>query len=223
MFSLSDKVIFARLDHVYNRMRMFQAKSNSGPTPCIGSGNCCKVGLQVHMVECAYIANHIQDEYYKIAEHSGTQSADDYINGIIDDLTKAMYQEEWEPNVGVLENDYCVFYKDGCSIYDSRPGVCRTFGTTTPVDGFCPRKRNEDGSISVVGGERVEATIKDFLQIIDDFEELHEDGRVVVYMPLGVLRYLLSDEQMLELRDDTADKFWTGCDTYNVKFVNDYR
>jgi hypothetical protein len=46
-----------------------------------------------------------------------------------------------------------------------------------------------------------------------------------VYMPLGVLSFLLSTEELVQLREDTDDKFWTGVMgwfNYRVEFIRSH-
>ena len=51
-----DIYTFAKLDMVYNQVRVIEAKQNETKYKCLGSGECCHIGLVIHMTECANIA-----------------------------------------------------------------------------------------------------------------------------------------------------------------------
>jgi hypothetical protein len=132
-----------------------------------------------------------------------------------------MRDDSWKPG-GETER-HCAFYKGGCTVYEFRPMVCRSFGTVTSVDEYCPRIRNAHGSIDYFAGKPVEATIKSYQELLKQYsEDKGENYNLVVYMPLGVLSFLLTDEELFELRDSTDDKFWSGVSgwfNYRVEFT----
>lgn len=219
--SVKDITTFAQLDMVYNQIRVLEAKQNSTKYKCLGSGECCKIGLTIPMMECANIAFHLRHEYYLKLESKGEQEATNWLNDVIDSLKFAMHDETWKPG-GETER-HCAFYKGGCTVYDFRPLVCRSFGTITTVDDFCPRIRNAHGSIDFFAGKPVESAVRSYQDLLKQYaEDKNENYNLTVYMPLGVLSFLLSDEELSELRENTDDKFWsgvTGWFNYRVEFT----
>jgi hypothetical protein len=91
------------------------------------------------------------------------------------------------------------------------------------VDDYCPRIKNAHGSIDYFAGKPVEAAVRSYQELLKKYaEDKNENYNLTVYMPLGVLSFLLSDEELLELRDTTEDKFWagvTGWFNYRVEFT----
>lgn len=222
--SIKDITIFANLDMLYNQVRMIEAKQNTTKYKCLGSGNCCKVGLVIPMMECANIAFNIRQQYYLYLEDKGQEYADQWIEKVIDSLKSAMYDGDWKPG-GETER-HCSFYNNGCTIYGYRPMVCRSFGTITTVDDFCPRIRNENGAIDSFGGPPVQKAIQDYQMLIKEYaKDKDQNYDLTVYMPLGVLSFLLTSEELNELRDTTDDKFWTGVIgwfNYRVEFIRSH-
>ena len=219
-----DMFLFSKLDMVYNQVRMIEAKQNTTEFKCLGSGNCCKIGLRVHMAECANIAFRLRQQYYLTLEDKGQEVADEWMNGVVNDLRNAMYDEDWQPNGETTR--HCVFYKGGCTIYGYRPMVCRTFGTITTVDSTCPRIRNEHGSINYFAGDGVVRIIKDFQSLLKEYSDDKDSSyNMVVYMPLGVLSFLLSTEELEHLSKNTDEKFWKGVIgwfNYRVEFTKEH-
>jgi len=208
----NDLVIFNRLDMAYNKIRVFQAKHNETEFRCINSGGCCEVGLKIHLTECAYIAFRMRQEYYLRMENDGQESADAWMNSRIESLIDRMHDKSWDPDAQSTDL-YCAFYDNGCTIYGYRPLVCRSYGTITDVDDFCPRKRNDYNTIEHFAGESVENVVQEFQLILKKYAEdngSNVDYDVVVYMPLGVLSFLLDEVQMQELYQQTDEKVWLG-------------
>ena len=222
--SISDIASFAHLDMIYNQVRVLEAKQNSTPYKCLGSGECCKIGLTIPMMECANIAFHIRHEYYLNLESKGQEYADQWIANVVESLKSAMHDDTWKPG-GETER-HCAFYNNGCTAYGYRPMVCRSFGTITSVDDFCPRIRNENDAIDHYGGPAVKRTIEEYQLLLKKYaEDKDQNYNLVVYMPLGVLSFLLSDEELQELRDTTDDKFWNGVVgwfNYRVEFTRNH-
>ena len=162
-----DLVDYQKLDMVYNQIRVLQSKHNQLETKCIGSGKCCKVGLRLHFLECANIAFMLKREFYLIMEDKGERVANEWWDTLIARLKNTFKDESWEPE-GSSEK-HCVFYRGGCTIYEYRPLVCRSYGVITTVDSFCPRSRNADGLIDVFKGNAVKKIIEDFISIYKDF------------------------------------------------------
>jgi Fe-S-cluster containining protein len=222
--SIKDITTFAHLDMIYNQIRVLEAKQNATESKCLGSGGCCKIGLTIPMMECASIAFHIRQEYYLKMENSGEDEADKWIMSVIDALKDAMHDETYKP--GGETKRHCAFYKGGCTIYGFRPLVCRSFGTITNVDDYCPRIRNENGSLDHYGGPAVKRIVEDYQSLLKQYaSDKDQNYNLTVYMPLGVLSFLLTDEELMELRDSTDDKFWNGIIgwfNYRVEFTKNH-
>ena len=208
----NDLVVFNRLDMAYNKIRVFQAKHNETEFRCINSGRCCKIGLKLHLAECAYIAFRMRQEYYLRMENEGQELADAWMNDRVEALTDRMYDKSWDADEQTTDL-HCAFWNDGCTIYGYRPLVCRAYGTITDVDADCPRRRNDYGAIEHFAGKSVEDSVQEFQLILKRYAEdngNNTDYDVVVYMPLGVLSFLLDEVQMRELYQQTEDKMWSG-------------
>lgn len=218
---INDISTFAQLDMIYNQIRVLEAKQNATEYKCLGSGGCCRIGLTIPMMECANIAFNLRHQYYLKLEGNGETYATEWLNSVIEDLKNAMHDESWKP--GGETDRHCAFYKGGCTVYEFRPMVCRSFGTITSVDDYCPRIRNAHNSIDYYAGKPVEATIRSYQDLLKRYsEDKNENYNLTVYMPLGVLSFLLSDEELQNLRDITDDKFWTGVTgwfNYRVEFT----
>lgn len=209
--SVSEKDIttFAKLNMVYNQIRVLEAKQNETNFKCLGSGKCCKIGLKIPMAECANIAFNLRQEYYMKLENLGQKQADDWMESVVDSLKEAMHDKDWN-NDGETTR-HCAFYKGGCTVYGYRPMVCRTFGTITTVDDYCPRIRNAYGGIDFYTGDAVGKIIRSFQNLLQEYAEgKDETYNAVVYMPLGVLSFLLTTEELEDLSVNTDPKFWEG-------------
>lgn len=219
--SVKDITTFAQLDMIYNQVRVLEAKQNATKYKCLGSGECCKIGLTIPMMECANIAFHLRHEYYLKLESTGEVEATKWLDSVVESLKLAMRDETWKP--GGETEKHCAFYKGGCTIYGFRPLVCRSFGTITTVDEFCPRIRNAHGAIDHFAGKPVESAVRSYQDLLKQYaEDKNENYNLTVYMPLGVLSFLLSDEELITLREETEDKFWTGVTgwfNYRVEFT----
>lgn len=219
--TVKDISTFAKLDMIYNQVRVIEAKQNATQFKCLGSGNCCRIGLNIHMAECANMAFKIRQQYYLVMEDKGLEEADKWIEGIVDDLKLAMFDEDWV--IGGETKRHCAFYKGGCTVYGYRPMVCRTFGTITTVDESCPRIRNATGNIDHFSGDGVKRVIIAFQEFLKEYTSDKSEGYdMVVYMPLGVLSFLLTVEELIDLEGKTDPKFWKavqGWFNYRVEYV----
>lgn len=204
-----DITTFAKLDMIYNQIRVIEAKQNETKYKCLGSGKCCSIGLVIPMTECANIAFKLNQQYYLTLEDKGQNAADIWFEDVKKSLIDAMYDETWKS--GGETDRKCAFYKNGCTIYGFRPMVCRTFGTITSVDDFCPRIRNANGEIDSFSGEPIKKIIKQYQDILHEYsQDKHENYDMTVYMPLGVLSFILSTEELKDLAEKTDERFWNG-------------
>lgn len=219
--SIKDISTFAHLDMVYNQVRVLEAQQNKTQFKCLGSGECCKIGLVVPMAECAHIAFRLNKEYYLYLEDKGEDFANEWLSGVISSLKEAMYDEDWQE--GGETTRHCTFYKGGCTIYGYRPMVCRTFGTITNVDNYCPRVRNAENGIDFYGGEPVQKVIKEYQDLLKQYaSDKDHNYDMTVYMPTGVLSFMLPAEELQELFEKTPAKFWKGVKgwyNYRVEFT----
>lgn len=207
--SSNDITLFSKLDMVYNQIRVLEAKQNETKFKCLGSGECCKIGLKIHMAECANIAFRIRQDYYLKLESQGQASADAWMESVVDSLKEAMHDPDWQEDGETTR--HCAFYKNGCTIYGYRPMICRTVGTITTVDTFCPRIRNAYGEIDHYAGDAVVKLVQQFQTLLAEYSSDKDSTyNMVVYMPLGVLSFILSDDELNELAQTTEDKFWNG-------------
>jgi Fe-S-cluster containining protein len=145
-------------------------------------------------------------------ENEGQELADAWMNDRVEALTDRMYDKSWDADEQTTDL-HCAFWNDGCTIYGYRPLVCRAYGTITDVDADCPRRRNDYGAIEHFAGKSVEDSVQEFQLILKRYAEdngNNTDYDVVVYMPLGVLSFLLDEVQMRELYQQTEDKMWSG-------------
>lgn len=222
--NIHDISTFGKLDMIYNHIRTLEAKQNNTKYKCLGSGKCCTIGLTIPMAECANIAYNLTQQYYLYLEDKGQEYADTWIDGIVNSLKEAMYDSTWK--VGGETERKCVFFNNGCTIYKFRPMVCRTFGTVTGVDDYCPRIRNPFGQVDCYSGEGVKKIIQLFQDTLEEYASNNEPGYdVVVYMPLGVLSFMLPTPELLEMQENTDPKFWKAVDgwfNYRVQFTKDH-
>jgi Fe-S-cluster containining protein len=207
-----DLETFASLDMAYNKIRVFQANHDATEFGCIGAGKCCKVGLKVHLSEAAHIAFRLRQSYYLIMEDKGIKAGEEWLAGKVDALVAAMHDESWSASEQTTDG-HCAFWNNGCTIYGFRPMVCRAYGTITEVDSFCPRKRNDHDTIEHYAGEAVEETVKEFQLSLKKYAE--DNGNdpqydVVVYMPLGVLSFILEEDELIDLHKNTDNRMWEG-------------
>lgn len=216
--------VFAKLDMNYNQIRVIESKQNETQFKCLGSGGCCKIGLNIHMMECANIAFKLRQQYFLYLEDKGRSFADEWMDSTVSALKEAMFDEDWQ--IGGETTKHCAFYKGGCTVYGFRPMVCRTFGTITNVDSYCPRIRNSYGNIDYYSGNGIKKVIQDFQDLLQEYTEgKPETYDMVVYMPLGVLSFLLPDEELKELSESTDPKFWRavqGWYNYRVQYTKEH-
>lgn len=203
-----DVIFRARLSGVYGVARKLQALHNNFDTKCIGAGNCCRIGLVIPLVECYNIAKSLREDYWKIAENKGLEDADSWWSTIVGDLQAAM-SRNWNAETGGYDDSsHCVFYKEGCGIYEYRPLICRAYGVFAPVqEGACPRKRLPDGGHELIRDDGVKAMIAEFDNIVGQWGIQNPDLDFSIYMPAGVLRFILPDEEFQQLMKDHPDKF----------------
>lgn len=200
----------ARLEGVYGIMRSLQSVHNSFETPCVGTSGCCKVGLFLSLGECWNIAKELRRDYWKLAENTSIDNADSTWQEAIDALVNELQDEEWTPEIQE-RSAYCVFYDKGCTIYEYRPMVCRSYGVISPVqEGVCGRKRLPDGGHELIRDGSVDRVLSEFDSLIAQWGIDWPELNYSMYMPAGVLKFLLSTEELQELITTTDKRFWMG-------------
>jgi Fe-S-cluster containining protein len=220
MNKAEESFILDALEDVYGVMRRVQANHDnsdvSKETRCIGSGNCCHIGLVIPLMECFNIAKNIRRDYWFKAETEGQEKADQWYAKRLDRLYAAFDDPDWRIDNETTSRRCAMWDSDihGCSIYRYRPFICRAYGTITPVTFSCPRNRREDGTIIVFSGDEIDNTISRFEQILDKWNQVNEKDKYSVYMPLGVLKFLLPEKQFSEFVETVEDRFMKGHDGY---------
>lgn len=200
-------LLFSRLNSVYDELGSLTKVQENTKWGCKQSGRCCKVGLELHWMECEHIARNLQAEFVREPRARARR---------IRDLTRALVDPEWIPSLGYGDR-WCAFYHGGCTIYPFRPAVCRMYGPLLAVDDECPRERLA-GKPQVYYGSDVDDLVKRFYKIVDDYGRMTGRDRAI-YMPAGVLTFLLSKGELAKLRRRTASKFWRSSHGYRTQFV----
>jgi Fe-S-cluster containining protein len=206
--------LLASLRGVHDTLTELQDQHNATEYKCIRHGACCQVGLQLHYMECEYIARNL------LAAAGGDQ---DVLEGWIERLEHAFTDEgyTWQQSVG---DHQCAFYEDGCSIYPFRPSVCRMYGVTLEVDEWCPRKRLPvTGEPFVFAQKETDRLTADFYRALDNYGRLYPERDYTVYMPRGVLEFLVPKARIAALRKRTPAKFWKREKGYRTQYQASYR
>lgn len=222
-FSSKELLIFSELELINNQLRVLQIKNNNTETRCLASGSCCQIGLVIPMAECARIAYQIILNYYQEMESFGEKSAEEFLDNIIFNLIDAFDNPKWGHGDNFTVGKWCAFYDNGCTIYNFRPMVCRAFGTISDVDDYCPRKRLKNGGIVYFRGSGIKKIVNNYLETVKKWADLHPDQNHVIFMPLGILKFLLDDKAMRELAERTDQKFWLSQEIYKLQLFEDLR
>ncbi len=214
--NVNDAIVAARLEGVYGVMRKLQATHDGHESRCIGSGNCCTIGLRIHLSEAWNIAKQLRRQYWLKAEDLGLKKADIWWDGLIYSLKRVLQADvaNWNPENEEDTTEKCVFYNGGCTIYEYRPMVCRSFGVISPAAEWCPRKRDSNGAHPIIRNDEVELTVEEFDKVIEHWGEAHPDLHFSIHIAAGVLRFLLTPDELRELIATTDQKFWMGLPGY---------
>lgn len=205
----------------YDELTDVQDVHNATPYGCQRHGECCRVGLEVHLMECENIANNIRQMCGNDPE---------LMEPWIERLQAAFEDESWTwaESVG---DQMCAFFEDGCSIYPFRPAVCRAYGVVIGVDEFCPRKRvtvedrwGEEEDVEFVFAQKeTDRMMARFYHTADTYGRLFPDRDYTVFMPAGVLTFLMTPERLREFKASTPKKFWRRQKGYRMQFEPSYR
>jgi Fe-S-cluster containining protein len=205
------EALFVELGGAHDLLTDYQDRHNKTKFGCMRSGACCQVGLEVHMMECEHIARNLKE----------TRSPAE-MKSVVRALKKAFTDPTWNWGSSVGDN-MCAFYKDGCTIYPYRPSVCRMYGVVLEVDDFCPRERLADGKSFVYVQKDVDRMIASYYRTVDTYGRLFPKLDYTVYMPAGVLYFLLDEKAYAKLKETTPPKFWKRQKGYRSQFVPSYR
>lgn len=205
--------LFVRLRASHDQLTDAQDVHNATPYRCNRSGACCKVGLQLHVMECEYIARNLQATYKDDPEG---------MEAVVERLEHALTDEGWTWRESVGDH-MCAFLEDGCTIYPFRPAVCRAYGVVLDVDEWCPRKRLETGEAFVFAQKETDRMMAGLYRVLDTYGRLFPKKDYTVYMPAGVLSFLLPPERLKALKARTPAKFWKRQRGYRTQFDPSYR
>lgn len=220
MNKVEEAFILDSLEDIYGVMRKVQANHDNSEltaeTKCIGAGNCCNIGLVVPLLECFNIAKNIRREYWFRAETEGQLKADKWYQRRLSRLYDAFSDDKWELTNETTGRKCSMWDADigGCSIYRYRPLICRAYGTITPVEPACPRGRTKDGTVIIFSGEEIDNTIDRFETVLKKYYEVSPANAYSVYMPLGVLKFLLPEDDFKSFMEDLEDRFKNAHEGY---------
>lgn len=205
--------LFAELADVHATLQNVQARHEETLHRCLRSGACCQVGLQLPLMECENIATQLR-----------ATRTDAQLRKVIADLKRAFDDEEWNW-ASSIGDDMCAFYKDGagCTIYPFRPSVCRMFGPLLEPDDFCPRERLSNGRGYVFVQPEIDALIARYYRVLDAYGRKYPELDRTVFMPAGILRFLMSTDALAKLKARTQKRFWKSEKGYRTQFVPSYR
>lgn len=204
--------LFAKLRGTYDLLQRYQEEHGKTGYGCVRSGGCCQVGLQLHMMECEHIAQHVLET---------TKGDPGKLKAHVRRLKRALKDEAytWSGSIG---DQMCAFYDEGCTIYPIRPAICRMYGVVLEADDFCPRERLAGRSFVYVQPD-IDRMVMDYYRTLDAYGRLYPEKDYTVYMPMGVLSFLLTPGEMRKLRKATPRKFLTREKGYRTQFRPSYR
>lgn len=202
--------LFARLRTTYDLLQKYQEEHHKTGYGCVRSGGCCQVGLQLHMMECEHLARHLASTL----DEAGLRRQ-------VAKLKRALRDEEysWASSIG---GHMCALYAEGCTVYPVRPAICRMYGVVLEADDFCPRERLNGRSFVYVQRD-VDHLVADYYRTLDAYGRAYPERDYTVYMPVGVLSFLISKDEMRRLRASTPRKFWKREKGYRTQFRPSYR
>jgi Fe-S-cluster containining protein len=212
-----------RLEGVYGVMRRLQATHDGFETRCIGSGNCCEIGLRVNLSEAWNVAKQLRRQYWLVAEDQGIGVAEIWWNKLIWRLMSHLEFDtmRWDSEKEETPGHKCVFWDGGCTIYEFRPMICRSYGVIAPVqDSVCPRKRLPGGGHELIRNSTVDKIIDEFDNIIKLWGQAKPDLDYSIHIAAGVLRFILKPSELEELISRTDKKFWMGYKGYPHQLRN---
>jgi Fe-S-cluster containining protein len=208
--SMADKAqLFAQLRQVHELLQRYQDEHQRTGYGCLRSGHCCKVGLQLPMMECELIAEQLRAAY-------GDDPA--ALRGVVERLKDAFEDPTWNW-ASSIGDQFCAFFEDGCSVYAFRPSICRMYGVVLEADEWCPRERLANGRGFVYVQPDVDRLVKRYYATLDAYGRMFPKLDRTVFMPAGVLHFLLPPGELAELKARTPRRFWRHEPGYRTQFV----
>ena len=205
--------LFVQLERVHGLLTEYQSRHDDTKYGCQRSGHCCQVGLQLHVMEYEHIANQLRGAY-----------ADDSrgLRGVIERLKHAFADDNWTWASAIGDHN-CAFYEDGCTIYSFRPSICRMYGVVLAVDEWCPRERLSNGDSFVYVQPDVDRMVALYYRTLDRYGRLFPKKDWTVFMPAGVLSFLVSEKELGALKARTDKKYWRRERGYRTQYQPSYR
>lgn len=200
--------LFVQLRQVHDLLTAYQDEHNETGYGCQRSGHCCQVGLQLPLMECESIAESLR------AEAKGRPEA---LRVRIDALKRAFTDPTWNW-ASSIGDQYCAFYDDGCTIYEQRPSICRMYGVLLEVDEWCPRERLANGRSFVYVQPDVDRLVKLYYKTLDEYGRLYPKLDHTMFMPAGILSFLLSADELKKLKASTPKRFWKREKGYRTQY-----
>ncbi len=200
--------LFTRLNAFYADFTQWHELHDDTRFRCMRSGNCCKVGLEVHYLECENIARSLETRF----------EADPAARAkVVASLKDAFTDADWSPS-NIIGSNHCAFYEQGCTVYGYRPAVCRMYGVVMDIDDTCPRERLATGEPLLFGSDEIDKLVSRFYRTVDAYGKLHPERDYTVFMPRGVLEFLIPADEVAQLKATTPAKFWRRYEGYRTQF-----
>jgi len=205
--------LFKDLRTVHDLLTDYQDAHNKTEYGCQRSGHCCQVGLQLHLMECEYVARNL------LGATGGDRAL---LQPYVDNLERALTDEKWTWGESIGDH-FCAFFEDGCSIYPFRPSICRMYGVVIETDEFCPRVKLANGESWVFVQKDVDRLVASYYKALDNYGRLYPKLDYTVYMPAGVLTFLLDEKELKKVKARTSKKFWRRERGYRAQFQPSYK
>ncbi|HVL49669.1 MAG TPA: hypothetical protein VM889_14025 [Candidatus Thermoplasmatota archaeon] len=205
--------LFARLDGVYDRLQALNAAHQGSGFGCRMSGNCCKVGLELHIMETERIVRGLEEQF---AKDPGRRER------VVARLVEACHDANWKEDTS--QGDLmCALFDKGCTVYGFRPFVCRMYGVIIEPDDVCPRRKMASGKPLFYIGKDVDALVREYYRVIDAFGRRYPRKDWTMYMPAAALTYLLPPAEVRKVRRTSPPKLWKRSRGYRTQFAPSHR
>ncbi|MHB8604870.1 MAG: YkgJ family cysteine cluster protein [Thermoplasmatota archaeon] len=205
-FAAKKERLFARLDAVYAKLEALNKLHNATPYGCDQTGSCCQVGLVLHTMEAEHLARSLRAMPARKRDFFLAQ------------LEKATRDEFWTATEQVSAG-MCAFYDLGCQIHPDRPAICRMYGVILELNDDCPRTRLASGKEYLYVGPEVDALVREFYSVVDDYGKLFPRLDHSQHVAAGVLPFFRTKTEIATLRRGTKPKFWKTTYGYRSSFV----
>lgn len=112
----------------------------------------------------------------------------------------------------------CAMWDDGCTIYLDRPAVCRMYGVILTIDDFCPRERLSGDEPLLFSNPQVDRLVRELYTLVDTYGRMDRDRDYTIFMPAGVLEFLLPPDEFKAFKAATHRRFWKRTPGYRTQF-----